>query len=106
MHFTIGDLMFRKLHEPESTRVTIYIDGAPVMAESGESIAAVLLRQSDIWARVTPVTESKRGPYCMMGACFDCLAEVDGASSVQTCLTPVRNGMRIVRQLGKRKIEG
>lgn len=37
----------------------------------------------------------------MMGVCFDCLAVVDGVSSVQTCLTPVREGMRIERQQGR-----
>jgi hypothetical protein len=44
----------------------------------------------------------------MMGACFDCLAVVDGRPSVQTCMTPVRDGMRIERQDGARglAIEG
>lgn len=96
--------MFRKLHDPGAAAVTVYVDGAPVSAETSESVAAVLLRQEEIWSRTTPVTESKRAPYCLMGVCFDCLAEVDGAASVQTCLTPVRDGMRIARQLGKRSL--
>ena len=96
--------MFRKLHEPGATAVTIHIDGQPVSAEAGESIAAVLLRQPSIWSRTTPVTQSKRAPYCLMGVCFDCLAEVDGIASVQTCLTPVRDGMRVERQEGRRSL--
>ena len=39
-------------------------------------------------------------------AYFDCLAEVDGIASVQTCLTPVRDGMRIARQIGRRSLSG
>ena len=39
-----------------------------------------------------------------MGACFDCLAVVDGVAGVQTCLTPVRDGMRIERQDGARAL--
>ncbi len=101
MSFTTGVSMFRKLHEPGAAAVTIYIDGVPVAAEAGESIAAVLLRQDSIWSRTTPVTQSKRAPYCLMGVCFDCLAEVDGVASVQTCLTMVRAGMRVARQIGK-----
>lgn len=97
--------MFRKLHESESAGLSIDIDGVAANAEPGESVAAVLLRQPDPWSRKTPVTQTKRAPYCMMGVCFDCLAEVDGIASVQTCLTPVRDGMRVVRQIGKRKIE-
>lgn len=96
--------MFRKLHEPAQNAVTLFIDGAPVAAEAGESIAAVLLRQSPLWSRTTPVTQSRRAPYCMMGVCFDCLARVDGEASVQTCLTPVRDGMRVERQQGKRSL--
>ena len=96
--------MFRKLHEPADKTVTLTIDGVSVTAELGESVAAVLLRQSPVWSRTTPITQSKRAPYCMMGVCFDCLAEVDGDASVQTCLTTVRDGMRVERQQGKRSI--
>ena len=34
----------------------------------------------------------------MMGVCFECLVEVDGKASVQSCLTPVRDGMQVTRQ--------
>jgi predicted molibdopterin-dependent oxidoreductase YjgC len=95
--------MFRKLHEPDH-HIAIEIDGISTPAEPGESVAAVLLRQLEPWLRQTPISESKRAPYCMMGVCFECLAEVDGVASVQTCLVPVRDGMRITRQIGKRKI--
>jgi hypothetical protein len=93
--------MFQKLHDPRGEVLTIYIDGVPVAAEANESIAAVLLRQAPVWSRTTPVSDTRRAPYCMMGVCFDCLATVDGVSSIQTCLVPIRNGMRINRQRGR-----
>ncbi|MET3645446.1 (2Fe-2S)-binding protein [Phyllobacterium ifriqiyense] len=96
--------MFRKLHDPGKAALTVYIDNLAVSAEAGESVAAVLLRQEVGWSRTTPVNGSKRAPYCLMGVCFDCLAEVDGVASVQTCLTTVRDGMRIARQGGKRSL--
>jgi len=96
--------MFRKLHEPAPGALTVYIDGAPASAEPGETVAAVLLREAEPWSRLTPVGQRPRAPYCMMGVCFDCLAEVDGVSSVQTCLKSVNDGMRVVRQIGKRRI--
>ncbi len=99
--FFMGSLMFRKLHDVQKQAITIYLDGIPVAAEENESVAAVLLRQEQIWSRTTPVSGVLRAPYCMMGVCFDCLAMVDGVSSIQTCLTPVRDGMRIERQLGR-----
>src|SRR6059058_3288521 len=104
MLFTRGVLMFRKLHESHAD-LTIEIDGVPAAAESGEIVAAVLLRQAEPWSRMTPVTQLKRAPYCMMGVCFDCLAEIDGVASVQTCLKAVCHGMHVVRQTGKRRID-
>lgn len=97
--------MFRKLHDPAGQPVTIYLDGEPVAATLGESIAAVMLRQKECWVRTTPVSQSPRAPYCLMGVCFECLARVDGTLSVQTCLTQVAAGMRVERQHGKRSLE-
>jgi hypothetical protein len=96
--------MFKKLHEVPGPTLTIYIDGEAIEAESGESVAAVLVRQSAAASRTTPVLESPRAPFCMMGVCFDCLAIVDGAASTQSCLVPVRDGMRVERQFGRRGV--
>jgi hypothetical protein len=96
--------MFRKLHEPGAQALTVFVDDEPVSAEPGESVAAVLLRQANAATRTTPVHESPRAPYCMMGVCFDCLAIVDGVASTQTCLVTVREGMRVQRQSGKRSV--
>ena len=61
-------------------------------------LAAALLAAGIVATRTTPAGDRPRGPFCMMGACFDCLAVVDGQRSVQTCLTPVREGMKVERQ--------
>ena len=53
--------------------------------------------------RTTPVTGSPRAPYCLMGVCFECLVTVDGVGSRQGCLVPVREGMVIETQFGKRE---
>lgn len=97
--------MFRKLDKPEcSKKVVIYIDGEATEAESGETVAAVLLRQKKLMSRTTPVQMSDRAPYCMMGVCFDCLAVIDGQGSTQTCLVTVRENMKVERQLGRRSV--
>lgn len=96
--------MFRKLHKDSQNALTINIDGVPAIAEPGETVAAVLLRQNEPWSRLAPVSRSKRAPYCMMGVCFECLAKIDGTSSVQTCLEPVRDGMCVSRQIRARTI--
>ena len=96
--------MFAKLREVSVPTLTIYIDGEPVEAQVGETVAGVLLRQRALASRTTPVHESPRAPFCMMGVCFDCLAVVDGVASTQSCLVTVREGMRVERQYGRRSV--
>jgi len=96
--------MFVRPFKSEARAVSVVIDGETVEASDGEMLAAVLLRTPPFYARRTPVSESPRAPYCLMGVCFDCLAIVDGVASVQTCLTPVRDGMTVQRQPGRREL--
>ena len=93
--------MFKKLPRPDLSTLTLLIDGQPVEAEPGETVAAVLLRQHTPSSRSTPVHGSPRAPYCMMGVCFDCLVVVDGLASTQSCMVTVREGMRVERQAGR-----
>lgn len=88
----------------ESGTLTIPFEGRPIKARTGDSIAVALLAAGVLELRTTPVSGEPRGPFCMMGACFDCLAVVDGVGGVQTCLTPVREGMSVERQHGARDI--
>lgn len=88
--------------EPGS--VTLLFEGQPIRARAGDSVATALLAAGIVAFRTTPVSDAPRGPYCLMGACFDCLAVVDGVGGVQTCLVPVREGMRVERQRGARDV--
>ena len=89
--------MFRR---PESGEIVFQFDGKEVRAREGDSVAAALLAAGERVTRLTPVGGAPRGPFCMMGACFDCVAEVDGMPGVQTCLVPARAGMLVARQAG------
>ena len=89
--------MFRRLHEPTES-VTITVDGAPLKAGVGETVAAALLASANPVCRQTPVTGASRAPFCMMGVCFDCLIEIDGVPNRQACLVEVRDGMAVRRQ--------
>lgn len=95
--------MFKTLNKLTDGVITVYIDELPVQAHPNDTAATVLLRQPSPHARTSPISGARRAPYCMMGVCFDCLAIVDGAL-VQTCLAPVRDGMHIRRQQGRRSV--
>ncbi|HEY1411513.1 MAG TPA: (2Fe-2S)-binding protein [Rhodopila sp.] len=92
------------LTRPPGGDLTIFFDGRLIAACSGDSIAVALLAAGITTTRMTPVLGAPRGPYCLMGACFECLAVVDGRPNVQTCMTEVHDGMRIERQDGARTI--
>jgi predicted molibdopterin-dependent oxidoreductase YjgC len=75
------------------------LDGRPVTAYEGESVAALLLAEGITATRVTRGGEP-RGVYCGMGVCFDCLVVVDGVPNTRACVTWVREGMTVERQAG------
>ena len=75
------------------------------MVPAGASAAAAVLSAGFNSIRATPVDGSERAPYCMMGVCFDCLAEIDGVANRQSCMIVVRPGMRINRQTRARAID-
>lgn len=77
---------------------TLIVDGQPVRAIEGESVASALLAAGLQVTRHTAVSGAPRGPWCMMGACFDCVAIVDGRRGVRTCMTSVREGLRVDTQ--------
>lgn len=75
--------------------ISASVDGQPVVAYEGESVAAVLLAQGIRTFRHTAGTGQGRGLFCGMGICYDCLVTVDGVPNVRACMTPVAPGMAI-----------
>ncbi len=73
-----------------------------MLLPEGASAAAAVLLAGLPSLRTTAVGGSERAPYCMIGACFDCLAEIDGIANRQSCMIAARPGMRIRRQRGAR----
>lgn len=95
--------MFETRRSPGPT-VRIDFDGAPLDVAPGQSVAAALLTAGVGATRRTPVSAASRGPYCMIGVCFDCLVVIDGQSNRQACMVTVRDGMRVESQAGAPKI--
>jgi len=89
----------------EAARVNLVVEGRPVQARAGDSVAAAMLEAGVTVFRETPVSGAPRAPLCLMGVCFDCLVEVDGRPNVQACMTPVAEGMRVRLQHGARRPE-
>lgn len=94
--------MFRRLPSPHPSDVTLTVEGRAVTVPAGDSVAAALFAAGLLACRATPVGGAARGPYCMMGVCFDCLVEIDGQANRQGCLVQAADGMVVRRQAGAR----
>lgn len=95
---------FERLTTRDTATVTVYVEDQPVAVSPHDSVAAAVLAAGLMPSRTTPVSGSGRAPYCLMGACFECLVDIDGMANQQGCLTPVHEGMRIRRQQGARQL--
>lgn len=83
--------------EPDTTEeIAFKFDGKSITAASGDTIATALLAAGITATRDTPVTGSPRAPFCMMGACYDCLVEIDGVTA-QACMTQAEHDMQVQR---------
>ena len=98
--------MFRPI-EPTLARQTVLlkVQGRPVSAREGDTLAIALLNAGIVPFRQTPVSGQPRAPLCLMGVCFDCLVEVDGRQNVQSCMVEVFEGMQVRLPTGARRAE-
>jgi hypothetical protein len=92
--------MFTRAPAAPPPDAVITVDGVAVACRRGEPVATVLLRLDSMRARVTP-SGAPRGPYCLIGACFECLVIADGGVTRRACLLTARDGMRIERHPGR-----
>ncbi len=92
-HPILGDV-------PECQYVTIYCDGKPIEAIEGEPIASALMSAGIRSFRTTAKRNEPRGVFCAIGRCTDCMMIVDGKPNTRTCITPVRDGMKVETQYG------
>lgn len=84
--------LFEPIIEADAPKVRVTFDGHNYKLPQGMSLAAGLLSAGLRSLRKTPVSGAPRGPFCMMGACFDCLVEIDGVTR-QACMVEVREGL-------------
>jgi predicted molibdopterin-dependent oxidoreductase YjgC len=97
--------MFKRIEGLEPENVVIFIEGEKVMARSGDTVAAAMLAAGHTQTRTSAISDTKRGPFCMMGICFDCLVEINGVANRQACQTLVQNDMQVRIQKGAREIK-
>ena len=89
--------MFRPVMTKTGKPVEFKFEDEIITAIDGDNVAAALLKAGKIQFRTAKKYDT-RGPYCMMGVCFECLVEIDGRPNQQACQAMIRDGMQIRRQ--------
>lgn len=95
--------MFKRIHSSAQS-IRIRFEEKEIDAQAGDSVAAALLGAGVIEFRSVADSGEHRGPYCMIGNCFECLVEIDGEPNRQACQEKIYEGMQIRKQQGLRKL--
>ena len=74
--------------------VTFSVDGTPLDARRGQTVAAALYASGRRVLRATRIEGKPRGLYCAMGVCFDCIVKVNGETA-RACMRFVEDGMQV-----------
>jgi len=77
---------------------TIEVDGRPVAARAGESVAVALVAAGRPLVARSAKYHRPRGPFCLAGSCHACLARVDGVPNQRTCRVTCRPGLAVESQ--------
>ncbi len=80
--------------------VTFTYNDMEVQGYEGEPIAAALKAAGIMVHRYTKKEHKPRGIFCAIGRCTDCVMVVDGKPNIRTCVTPLKQGMKVQTQYG------
>ena len=86
--------------QEKGREVTFYYDGMELKGFEGEPVAAAQKAAGIMVHRYTKKLHTPRGIFCAIGRCTDCVMVVDGKPNVRTCVTPLKEGMRVETQYG------
>ena len=81
--------------------IRLVVDGRPIEARPGDSVATALLAAGYRSFARNPATGGPNAVHCLIGNCFGCLCRIDGRPQSQACLVPVSEGMEVETTTGQ-----
>lgn len=90
---------------PKGRPVEFEFDDKTLVGYEGEPISVALKANGIMVHRYTARHAKPRGVFCAIGRCTDCVMIVDGEPNVRTCVTPLKEGMKVQTQYGLSKKE-
>lgn len=83
------------LNFDKSKPVTFTFNGTVLTGYEGDTIASALQASGIRTFGKSPRLKRPRGLYCAIGNCSSCQMTVDGKPNVKTCITLLKEGMRV-----------
>ena len=77
---------------PRPSLLRFRFDGRELMAPQGSTIAGALLSNGERAWRTTRTGGQRRGLFCGIGTCFDCLIDLNSDKAVRACLALLHEG--------------
>ncbi len=82
---------------PAAAEIGFTFDGRAMTGRPGETIAAAVIAAGEQGFRLAK-DETRRGVFCGMGVCQECLVVADGVAGQRACMTPLAAGMVVTAQ--------
>jgi predicted molibdopterin-dependent oxidoreductase YjgC len=85
------------------SRVRFTFDGTELSADEGATVASALMANGVRSWRLTRRCSRRRGLFCGIGTCFECLVDVNGESAIRACMRALADGddVRTSRSVGE-----
>ncbi|MCV2361503.1 (2Fe-2S)-binding protein [Paucibacter sp. TC2R-5] len=80
-----------------TAQITVYINGQAQRVPAGCSVAAALAHAGLNLSRRS-LTGQPRAAFCGMGQCQECRVSIDAVANRLGCLTPAKDGMKIMTE--------
>ncbi len=77
---------------PSGQPICFRFDGRDLTAPAATTIAGALLSNGERTWRTTRSGDQRRGLFCGIGTCFDCLVDVNAEKAVRACVRELREG--------------
>lgn len=86
------------LNFEEKQEIHFTFNDQPLTGYEGDTVASALLAAGIKIFSHSPRLKRPRGLYCAIGNCSSCQMTVDGIPNVKTCITVLKEGMRVETQ--------
>ncbi len=86
---------------PKRKEVVFFFEGKKMIGYEGDTIASALHNLGILTLSLSIERKRPRGFYCAIGYCSSCNMTVDGKPNVKTCITLLKENMKVERQTNK-----